>query len=61
MPMSDWAYGDDAWHLVHFVRSLSSDAQRARVEMKKFRDRGPPRRRACPIIPTPATGARRQP
>jgi mono/diheme cytochrome c family protein len=37
MPMSDWAYGDDAWHLVHFVRSLSSDEQRARVEMKRFR------------------------
>ncbi len=36
MPMSDWAYGDDAWHLVHFVRGLSSDAQRARVEMKRF-------------------------
>jgi mono/diheme cytochrome c family protein len=37
MPMSDWAYGDDAWHIVHFLRSLSSDEQRARVEMKKFR------------------------
>jgi mono/diheme cytochrome c family protein len=36
MPMSDWAYGADAWHLVHYVRSLSSDTQRARVEMKKF-------------------------
>jgi mono/diheme cytochrome c family protein len=36
MPMSDWAYGDDAWHLVHYVRSLSSDIQRERVEMKKF-------------------------
>ncbi len=36
MPMSDWAYGDDAWHLVNYVRSLSSDTQRARVEMKKF-------------------------
>ncbi|HEU4403489.1 MAG TPA: ethylbenzene dehydrogenase-related protein [Candidatus Polarisedimenticolia bacterium] len=36
MPMSDWSYGQDAWHLVHFVRSLSSDAQRARVEMKRF-------------------------
>lgn len=36
MPMSDWAYGQDAWHLAHFVLSLSSDAQRARVEMKKF-------------------------
>ena len=36
MPMSDWAHGDDAWHLVHLIRSLSSDEQRARVEMKKF-------------------------
>jgi hypothetical protein len=36
MPMSDWAYGDDAWHLVHYVRSLSSDTQRERAEMKKF-------------------------
>ncbi len=36
MPMNDWAYGDDAWHLVHFVRTLSSDEQRERVEMKKF-------------------------
>jgi mono/diheme cytochrome c family protein len=36
MPMSDWAYGEDAWHLVNYVRSLSSDQQRERVEMKKF-------------------------
>lgn len=36
MPMSDWAYGDDAWHLVHYVRSLSSEKQRERVEMKRF-------------------------
>ena len=36
MPMSDWAHGDDAWHLVHYVRSLSSDKQRERAEMKKF-------------------------
>jgi mono/diheme cytochrome c family protein len=36
MPMSDWAYGPDAWHLVNYVRSLSSDTQRARVEMKQF-------------------------
>ena len=36
MPMSDWAWGNDAWHLVNYVRSLSSDTQRARVEMKKF-------------------------
>lgn len=36
MPMSDWAYGDDAWHLVHLVRSLSSDLQRARAEMRRF-------------------------
>jgi hypothetical protein len=26
-----------AWDLVHFVRALSSDAQRARMEMKRFR------------------------
>jgi len=36
MPMSDWAYGDDAWHLAHFVLSLSSPTQRDRVQMKKF-------------------------
>lgn len=36
MPASDWAYGDDAWHLIHYVLSLSSDKQRARAEMKKF-------------------------
>jgi mono/diheme cytochrome c family protein len=36
MPMSDWAYGADAWHLVHLVRSWSSDEQRARVEMRRF-------------------------
>lgn len=37
MPMSDWAYGEDAWHLTHFVLSLSSPEQRERTEMKKFR------------------------
>lgn len=37
MPMSDWAYGDDAWHLTHFVLSMSSKEQRELVEMKKFR------------------------
>jgi hypothetical protein len=36
MPMSDWAYGEDAWHLVHLVRSWSSDEQRARAEMRQF-------------------------
>jgi mono/diheme cytochrome c family protein len=36
MPTSDWAYGDDAWHLVHYVLSLSSATQRERVEMKKL-------------------------
>lgn len=36
MPMSDWAYGQDAWHLTHYVLALSSDTQRGRVEMKKF-------------------------
>ncbi len=37
MPMSDWAYGSDAWHLVSLVRSWSSDEQRQRAEMQKFR------------------------
>jgi mono/diheme cytochrome c family protein len=37
MPMSDWAYGDEAWHLVNLIRSWSSDSQRARAEMRKFR------------------------
>lgn len=36
MPTSDWAYGADAWHLVNYVLSLSSETQRQRVEMKKF-------------------------
>lgn len=36
MPMSDWAYGEDAWHLTHYVLSLSSPKQRERAEMKKF-------------------------
>ncbi len=36
MPMSEWAYGQDAWHLTHFIRSLSSDDQRARAEMRRF-------------------------
>jgi mono/diheme cytochrome c family protein len=37
MPQSGYLQGNDAWHLVHFVRSLSSDAQREKVEMKQFR------------------------
>ena len=37
MPQSGYLHGSDAWHLVHFVRSLSSAAQREKVEMKKFR------------------------
>jgi mono/diheme cytochrome c family protein len=37
MPQSGYLHGADAWHLTHFVRSLSSDAQRAKAEMKKFR------------------------
>jgi len=37
MPQSAYLQGSDGWHLVHFVRSLSSDAQRAKVEMKQFR------------------------
>ena len=37
MPQNGYLQGNDGWHLTHFVRSLSSDAQRAKVEMKKFR------------------------
>jgi mono/diheme cytochrome c family protein len=37
MPQSAYLHGEQAWDLVHFVRSLSSDEQRAKVEMKQFR------------------------
>ena len=37
MPQSGYLHGSDAWALVHFVRSLSSDEQRAKMEMKRFR------------------------
>jgi mono/diheme cytochrome c family protein len=37
MPMSDWAYGAEAWHLVDLIRSWSSNEQRARAEMRQFR------------------------
>ena len=36
MPSHPHLYGKDAWDLVHFVRSLSSDELRARMEMKRF-------------------------
>ena len=37
MPQNGYLHGPDGWHLVHLVRSLSSDEQRAVVEMKMFR------------------------
>ncbi|MBI4455297.1 MAG: c-type cytochrome [Acidobacteria bacterium] len=37
MPASLHLYGKDAWDVVHFVRSLSSDEQRSHMEMKRFR------------------------
>lgn len=37
MPQSGYLQGSDGWHLVHMVRALSSDAQREKVEMKRFR------------------------
>jgi mono/diheme cytochrome c family protein len=37
MPMSPYIYGEDAWHLTHYVLSLSSPAQQAKNEMLKFR------------------------
>ncbi len=37
MPQSGYLHGDDAWALAHLVLSLSSEKQRNRMEMKKFR------------------------
>lgn len=37
MPMSDWAYSTEAWHLVNLILSWSSPEQRQRAEMRKFR------------------------
>lgn len=37
MPMNPYLYGEDAWHLTHYVLAMSSPEQRAKVEMKKFR------------------------
>jgi len=51
MPQSAYLHGRDAWDLVHLVRSLSSDEQRAKVEMKKFRIVAP-RVRELPTHPS---------
>ena len=37
MPQNGYLQGADGWALTHMVRGLSSDEQRARAEMKKFR------------------------
>jgi mono/diheme cytochrome c family protein len=37
MPQNPYLHGPDGWHLTHYVRELSSDEQRARVEMKVYR------------------------
>ena len=37
MPQNGYLQGADAWALTHMVRSMSSDEQRGRAEMKKFR------------------------
>jgi mono/diheme cytochrome c family protein len=60
MPTSEWAYGDDAWHLVHFVRSLSSSAQRSRAEMHRFTIRAT-RVAALPDHPDAGAWARTEP
>ncbi len=39
MPSHANLYGNDTWHLVHYVREMSSDEERARMEMKRFRIR----------------------
>ena len=48
MPQSGYLQGNDAWHLVHFVRSLSSDEQRAKAEMRRMRIVA----RRVPVLPT---------
>jgi mono/diheme cytochrome c family protein len=35
MPQSGYLHGEDGWHLVHFVLSLSNEAQRARSELRR--------------------------
>jgi mono/diheme cytochrome c family protein len=35
MPMSDWSYGEQAWHLTHYVMGLSSEEQRAAVVARR--------------------------
>ncbi len=37
MPQSGYLKGNDGWHLTHFVRAMSTDEQREKVEMKRFR------------------------
>lgn len=36
MASASWAYGGDAWDLVHYLLELSSTKQRARAEMRRF-------------------------
>jgi len=37
MPSHLALYGDDVWHLVNYVQEMSSEQQRERMEMKRFR------------------------
>lgn len=37
MPSSPYLYGDDAWHLTNLILGMSTDEQREKVEMKKYR------------------------
>lgn len=37
MPMNPYLYGDDAWHLTHYVLAMSSEELRRKVEMKTMR------------------------
>lgn len=36
MPNSGYLHGNDAWDLTHYVREMSSDEQRSRVEMHRY-------------------------
>ncbi|MEE9226669.1 MAG: c-type cytochrome, partial [Acidobacteriota bacterium] len=57
MPMSNWSYGEEAWHLVHYILEMSSESQRRAVEMRRFPI---PAVRVPSVPPHPDSGLWRQ-
>lgn len=53
MPMSDWSYGDQAWHLTHYVMEMSSEEQRDSVVPRR-RTLTAARRKQIPYHPDSA-------